>query len=645
VERTTWSRINELYEAARKLPAGEREAWVRSATADERVMAEVLSMLHVHEDDPWSVGAPGANRTPTRVTPAAAAWPPIPAPGPADLPPAWTFAGTRTPTHPALFPLRRAPEPKAGGPFASYRLVREVSRDATRIVFEAVVTEAGPRPRVALHVLSMDASDAAFSALFHARGDVLARLDHHGLPRLLDGGVTGDGTAFLAFEVAAGEPLDSWCRARDVDMPRRVDRVLAVCDAIQHAHEHLVAHGDLRPANILVSPDGAVKVLDTGMSALLGSGPPFGGAPPALHQYMSPEQARGEVLTAASDVYALGVLLYTLLTGYPPYELGGQAAGRARQLICEAEPDVPSTVVGRRDARVLAGTLDRIILKALRKHPRERYRTAAALAADLRAWRDNRPASVSRVTVWSRMSGGGRGRAIRVGATFLFVLSLVAYAGYLGWQASLLRADRDGARAELADARRRKAADDERLARLTVADRRLEVARITSDLAIAARRGGDAAKAEALWTQALADLQPVLDGGAGDVRALDHAAVARASLGSLCRSQRRLEEGLVHYREALGARERAAALADAPADAPWTTAVAQVDVARLQLDLVEVRPPGPNDAGRLREADALLRQAGPILDAAASASPSQDEARAELDRQAARLSRLARQRR
>jgi len=159
------------------------------------------------------------------------------------------------------------------------------------------------------------------------------------------------------------------------------------------------------------------------------------------------------VLTASSDVYALGILLYTLLTGSPPYALTGETPARARHLICEAEPDLRAASSQRaRKAPAFGATLDRIILKALRKDPRERYLTAAALAADLRAWLDGRPASVTPSTLWSRVGAGRVGRAIRTAGTAILLLALPAAGGFLGWQTFLLRGERDQARARLARA-------------------------------------------------------------------------------------------------------------------------------------------------------------------------------------------------
>jgi eukaryotic-like serine/threonine-protein kinase len=804
VEQTSWGRINELFEAARRLPADEREAWVRAATTDEHVRSEVLTMLHAHEDDPWYIDEPGGRRTPARLTPAQG-WPGTPAPS--STPAAPTPAGRARP--------RLASEPQAGGQFGTYRLIREIARDEARTIFEAVSSGGGTRPRVALHVLAFDAHDPVFLSVLKAEGSVLAHLDHPGIPRLLDGGVTPDGTAYLAFEYAAGDPIDSWCRERGLSVRERVELVLSVCDAVEHAHQHLVAHGNLRPANVLVSADAGVKVLDCGMAAIAGTGSAPGGADAPVHQSMSPEQARGDIVTTASDVYALGILLYTLLTGYPPYELGGQTPARARRMIGEFEPDVPSAVAAGRDRRALSGTLDRILMKALRKDPRGRYGTAAALAADLRAWRDRRPASVSPATFLARMTGGGRSTGIRAGVTAAALIALIAGAGTLAWQAYVLRGERNQDRVRLgmqaaegyrslarlqsdnagagpaaagsaaaslataaaaaeqalaaeptsvkvlvvlagaygdlvalgdrrgdseaagkANARLRalvdqlardfphdisaRAAAATGYARLAASleaegdaaaakamyssaaaafdglasegrlpeDRRAEHARVerrlgafalqdggldeaerlllaaqtldaedaasrphdlalrldraeaASGLAMVARRRGDLPKAEALWTQALSAFQSGADEVPPSARALDGVAGVRASLGSLCRSQRRFEESLAHYREALRAREGLAAAHGAAPGAETALAVARTDVARLLLDLVEVRQPGPANGVRLREAGALLAQAWPAARNAASPSPAQSDAAAEVDRQAARLRRL-----
>jgi serine/threonine-protein kinase len=649
MERTTWGHINDLFEAARRLPVEEREAWVRAATSDEQVRSEVLSLLHAHEDDPWFVDEPGGRSTPARVTPAGT-WPGRPTPRPAGQAPGQLTPVPATPATYGWTPatpsrLHRMPEPKAGGQFGGYRLIRELLREPSRIVFEAVAAAVASHPRVALHVLTADGRDPGFTAILHAQGDILAHLDHPGFPRLVDGGVDAAGTAYMAFDYVTGDPVDDWCRQHQLSVRDRVRALLPVCDAVQYAHQHLTVHGDLRPAKVLVQTGGGVRLLDCGMSVILAVGEPPGGSASELHPYASPEQARREVLTAASDVYALGVLLYALVTGYPPYELGGQSPARARQIIGEVEPEVPSTIVGARDRRTLSGTLDRIALKALSKQPRERYATVAALAADLRAWLDGRPASVAPRTAWSRLNGGaGRGLGR---ATTVIVVGVIAGAGLLGWQAYQMRVERDDARVKLADSERLQLeAEQARKANQPgVMDLRLEIAARTVAAAAETRRAGQLPKAEALWTQVLTDLRPLMEATPPDPRGYAVVADVRSSLGSLCRSLRRFEESLVHYREALRARERAAAAAGAAPGSALLVADARTSVARLLLDLTEVRPPGPNDAARLREAGVLLQQADAPVRAAAAASADGQEALAELERQSTRQRRLAARRR
>ena len=376
-------------------------------------------------------------------------------------------------------------------------------------------------PRVALHVLAADGSDPAVSALIHAHGDRLARLDHPAIPRLLDGGVTAEGSVYLASEFATGDAIDEWCRHRRLSLRDRVDRVIDVCEAVQHAHEHLVAHGDLRPSNILVSADAKLKLINCGMAALLRFEAAHGGAAAPVHPSMSPEQARGEVLTAASDVYALGILLYTLLTGYPPYELGGQTPARARHMICETTPDVPSTIVG--------GAIGASWPARSTRHPEGVEQEPARTVRDgRRAGRGpacvaRRPAGVGgalrgvvarghgqrlargaarRGGRRDRRAGGRRGRPRMAGR-------------------SLARRARPGPREPR---RRRAAAAGARGATGAAAgggpaapDRRTAPA----NLALAERRRGDAAKAEALWAQSLADVRPLLAADPVDVRALE----------------------------------------------------------------------------------------------------------------------------
>ncbi len=256
---------------------------------------------------------------------------------------------------------------------------------------------------------------------FRRERQVLADLEHPNVARLLDGGTTPDGQPYLVMEYVAGEPIDVYCNQRRLTVADRLRLVQRVCAAVHYAHERSVVHRDLKPSNILVTAAGEPKLLDFGIAKLL-----HDDAAPALTQASqraltpesaSPEQVRGGSITAATDIYALGLLLYRLLTGLPARtltELGGDGWERA---ICEQQPVPPSVAARRMEtakdprlseiafarntaprqlARQLAGDLDRIVLKALRQEPEARYATAEQLAEDLGRWLEGRPAAARR---------------------------------------------------------------------------------------------------------------------------------------------------------------------------------------------------------------------------------------------------------
>ncbi len=237
---------------------------------------------------------------------------------------------------------------------------------------------------------------------------ILARLAHPHIARLLDGGTADDGVPYLVLEYVDGVPIDAWCRARNLDTPARLRLFLQVCDAVEYAHRNLVVHRDLKPSNILVDPHGTPKLLDFGISKLLqDDGPALTGAHERVltPAHSSPEQIRGEPVTTAADVYALGVLLYLLLAGRLPYgdTESGSSASIARQIL-EVQPDPPSAAVRKAGdarnetarraaslARALAGDLDNIVLTALRKEPERRYPSVRALSLDLQRHLNDEP--------------------------------------------------------------------------------------------------------------------------------------------------------------------------------------------------------------------------------------------------------------
>ncbi len=304
-----------------------------------------------------------------------------------------------------------------------YRIEREIGRGGMGTVYLA--TRDDVHKQVALKLVRAPLADPARIERFLQERMVLAQLEHPNIARLLDAGTTADGTPYFAMEYVDGTPIDRYCDAQRLSIDARLALFETVCAAVQHAHLNLVVHRDLKPSNILVTEDGTVKLLDFGIAKLLADAPDGGaavltrtGARLLTPEYAAPEQIYGRPVSMGTDVYALGVLLFELLTGAHPYTVRGCRPSEVERIICETPPSRPSTVARRPspatpDARTppttpedaararqasadtlprrLRGDLDAIVLKALRKEPERRYRSAGNLGDDIRRHRTNQP--------------------------------------------------------------------------------------------------------------------------------------------------------------------------------------------------------------------------------------------------------------
>ncbi|GAB3382077.1 serine/threonine-protein kinase [Lysobacter fragariae] len=307
-----------------------------------------------------------------------------------------------------------------------YRLERMLGEGGMGQVWLAARSDGLYQRRVALKLLRPGLTDANLRLRFTRERQILARLAHPHIARLLDAGVTADGLPYLALEYVDGEPITDYCRQLNTSLSQRLQMFQQICDALSHAHANLIVHRDLKPSNILVTPAGEVRLLDFGIAKLLDSDVPLvdqtrtGVRAFTLH-YAAPEQIRGEPITTMTDVYSLGVVLYELLTDRKPYRLKRDSDAAWEEAILVTDPLRPSQTLLRRietdtsprvdidtsdlrrRARMVSGDLDNIVLKTLSKKPEQRYPSVEALALDLRRYAEGRPVQARAQSVGYRM--------------------------------------------------------------------------------------------------------------------------------------------------------------------------------------------------------------------------------------------------
>jgi hypothetical protein len=290
----------------------------------------------------------------------------------------------------------------------AYRLVRELGQGGMGTVHLAVRDDDQFHKEVALKVLRGDLGSDDAVARFLDERQILATLEHPHIVRLLDGGSTDDGLPFLVMEYVVGLPITRYCDTFGLSVRQVIELFLGVCTAVQVAHQRLIVHRDLKPSNILVAGDGTPKLLDFGIAKLLGAGPREAqtrtGANLFTPEYGSPEQVRGQPITVATDVYALGAVLYELLSGARAHHFELEGLAGMMDTICEQTPRRPSEVAPPARQRLLAGDLDNIVLKALSKEPAQRYGSVEQLADDLRRHLDGRPV-LARANTWAYRAG------------------------------------------------------------------------------------------------------------------------------------------------------------------------------------------------------------------------------------------------
>lgn len=328
-----------------------------------------------------------------------------------------------------------------GMTFGAYTIDKCLAEGGMGIVYLAHRSDEQFEQTVAIKLLSARLATRELRRRFLHERQVLASLHHPNIGTLLDGGETEDGVPYLVMEYIDGAPIDEYCNSRSCSLEQRLALFGDVCAAVHYAHMNLVVHRDIKPSNVFVTDDGVVKLLDFGIAKLVDGSVDAGltmvGSNIFTPRHASPEQLRGELITTATDVYALGLMLYELLADAFPYEITSTtSAGTIETIITSKTPSAPSQLANATTAKKLRGDLDTIVLKCLRKRAEVRYQSVAELSSDIERYREHQPILARPPTlpyVVARYCRRNRAAAIGIAATLLAIVagSIAATAGFI----------------------------------------------------------------------------------------------------------------------------------------------------------------------------------------------------------------------
>ncbi|MGH8326218.1 MAG: protein kinase domain-containing protein, partial [Steroidobacteraceae bacterium] len=359
------------------------------------------------------------------------------------------------PAHPTPDPMML--EPSSGAlRLGPWQLVRRIGSGGMGEVFEARRSDGNFEQHAAVKLLQAGA--VGQHERFDAERSILARLEHPGISRLLDGGVTDDGRPWMAMELVTGAPITAYCAQTRATLVERLHLFEQVCDAVAYAHRHLVVHRDLKPANILVDADSRVRLLDFGIAKLLDQDAAVLTQTASVlltPAYSAPEQIAGGPITTAADVYALGLLLFELLAGCRPWpDSGSSLAQTVRAVLDKPVPALSTVAASNPDAplpsSVLRGDLDAVVAKALRREPAQRYATVDAFKLDVSRVLSDEPVAAREGAHLYRVGHFLRRHRWSLAAVAALFISLAAGLAATAWQAHRAEVQRDVARRDLA---------------------------------------------------------------------------------------------------------------------------------------------------------------------------------------------------
>jgi eukaryotic-like serine/threonine-protein kinase len=415
-----WERVQDLFDEASQLDAGERRQFLAGECAGEPELLREVNELLEHDR------APDQDRFTAAVRKEGEA-----------------FAGSHDDSA------------WRGKRIGAWRIIDKIAEGGMGAVYLADRDDKAYEQRAAVKIIARSAFSSLHGERFRSERQILARLDHHNIARLLDGGELEDGTLYLVMEYVSGTRIDEYCDRHLLTIEERLRLFLQVCDAVQYAHENLIIHRDLKPSNILVTEEGVPKLLDFGIAKPIRDDVAdltVAGQRLMTPKHASPEQLLGERITTASDVYALGVLLYELLSGSFPFDISSSSSADVEQIVTRIDPPAPSNAAIRPVAssidkavqldasdsaarrrlstaqlvRRLRGDLDAITLKAVSRQPQQRYPTARQLSEDLRRHLENRPVEARSRSRAYRGSRYLRRHRLAAGAATLLLAAAVS---------------------------------------------------------------------------------------------------------------------------------------------------------------------------------------------------------------------------
>jgi len=343
--------------------------------------------------------------------------------------------------------------PRQGTMLGSWRVERVLGEGGMGTVYLAERADGEFESKAAIKLVDAGLPDSERHRRFRAERQILARLTHPGIARLLDGGTTDDGTPYLVMEYVEGRAITAWCEEQGLAVRTKLELFVQVCEAVASAHRSLIAHLDLKPSNVFVDEGGAVKLLDFGLAKLIGADHGDGWSARAMTPaYASPEQLRGEPTGVAADVYSLGALLYEILTGRVPLEVADLPLADVVRLVADEVPAAPSKI--GQNAAKLRGDLDAITCKALQKLPERRYPSVQALIDDVRRHLDGLAVQARGRSPMYRATRFVRRNWLASLAVATIVFGSLGFARYAQVQSNALAEQRDEAERQRATAHR-----------------------------------------------------------------------------------------------------------------------------------------------------------------------------------------------